>query len=175
MCTKLQILICFTFLQYDKLWGLPRRVFTLLLLFYVSTLCLHAQFHSDPILHVNCKGGQKINSKALWQEPWVVIVVKSDKAVTSRRREPVIEAPGCAHHPTSCSSNKSPPRPQPQSKQSPEFLPAIPGVSCGEPPPAPCATGRLLSSLLTGPSEVILSSSTPFCLTLSMVFYLAAL
>ena len=32
ICQLLQILICFTYLQYDKLWGLPRRVFTLLTL-----------------------------------------------------------------------------------------------------------------------------------------------
>ena len=139
-------------------------------LFYVSTLWLHTQFHSDPILHVNCKGGRKISSSTLIRALGVDCG-QSDKAVTRRRREPVIEAPGCAHHPTSCSSNKSPPRPQPQSKQSPEFLPGIPGVSCVEPPPAPCATGRLLSSLLTGPSEVILSSSPPFCLTLSILYF----
>ena len=30
LSTTLQILICLSYLQYDKLWGLPHRVFTLL-------------------------------------------------------------------------------------------------------------------------------------------------
>ena len=37
----LHILICFTYLQYDKLWGLPRRVFTLSLNTSFSGLDIH--------------------------------------------------------------------------------------------------------------------------------------
>ena len=45
LSTTLQILICFTHLQYDKLWGLARRVFTL---FYhhIKSLILY-QFSSQ--------------------------------------------------------------------------------------------------------------------------------
>ena len=70
----------------------------------------------------------------------VIVVNGRGQCSGRRRREPVIEALGCGHR-TSCNSNKSHPPPlNPRASSACPRLLAT--VSCGEPPPAPCATGR---------------------------------